>query len=146
MRCQHRAAAHEERRPVAGKLLLAPFGYKPAAALSQKVNSRRWTLIEAYITIEYIKLGDTDKTKETHISSAIIESLFGSYKEHKSPNAMKRDTKQIFFLPLLTRMKRHPTLPASCSKDYLEYVSLSDLATWQHEHLSENRTAKRKKY
>jgi hypothetical protein len=99
-------------------------------------------LIEAYIREENGKRCDRDA--KWHISSDIIESLFGSYKERKSPNAMNGVTKQIFFLPLLTRMKAETGLSNGCFKTFLEHVLLKDLDTWKDSHLSVNRTVKRK--
>ena len=100
-------------------------------------------LMEEYITKEYAKL--SEKHKNWHISSDIIESMFGSYKAKKSPNAMNGVTKQIFFLPILTKMQGDTKIDNSCFKMYLEGVVLNDLNTWRDEHLSVNRVVKRKK-
>ena len=100
-------------------------------------------LIEEYITREYSKL--SEKYKSWHISSDIIESIFGSYKAKKSPNAMNGVTKQIFLLPVLTKMKGDTKINNNCFKIYLERVFLKDLDTWRDSHLSVNRTVKRKK-
>ena len=100
-------------------------------------------LMEGYITGEYGKL--SEQYKNWHISSDIIESLFGSYKAKKSPNAMNGVTKQIFFLPVPTKMKGDTKIDNNCFKGYLERVFLKDLDTWRDTHLSVNRTVKRKK-
>jgi hypothetical protein len=100
-------------------------------------------LIECYIKEEYGKL--SEQNKKWHVSSDIIESLFGIYKERKSPNSMNGVTKQIFFLPLLTEMKRKIPPDTTCFKHYLEDVFLKDLDLWKTNHLSENRVVKRNK-
>jgi hypothetical protein len=72
-------------------------------ALESSPNQRISNLanmIKTYIKKEYSKLSDTNKT--WHVSSDVIESLFGDYKECKPPNKMNGVTKQIFILPLLT--------------------------------------------
>jgi hypothetical protein len=100
-------------------------------------------LIEEYIEKEYSKL--PDENAQWHISSDIIESLFGSYKARKSSNAMNGVTKQIFLLPLQTQMKRETGIDKGCFKRYLDRVSLRDLDTWRNDYLSENRIVKRRK-
>jgi hypothetical protein len=54
-------------------------------------------------------------------------------------------TKQIFFLPLLTQMKSEMEADSGRFKQYLEHVFLKDLDTWKSNHLTENRTVKRRK-
>jgi hypothetical protein len=100
-------------------------------------------LVSEYITKEYGKLAD--RNKRWHISSDVIESMFGSYKERKSPNRLNGVTKQIFILPLLSRMKSAHGMDNDYFKHCLEHVFLRDLDTWRLGHLSENRTVKRKK-
>jgi hypothetical protein len=100
-------------------------------------------LIEEYIKEESGKQNILDA--KCHISSDIIESLFGSYKKRKSPNAMNGVTKQIFLLPLMTRMKAETGIHNACFKTYLEHVFLKDLDDWKDTHLSVNGTVKRKK-
>jgi hypothetical protein len=60
-------------------------------------------LMTEYIETEYNKL--SDKTKKWHISSDIIESIFGIYKGRKSPNKMNGVTKHVFILPHLSNIK-----------------------------------------
>jgi hypothetical protein len=100
-------------------------------------------LTEEYITGEYGKL--SGRHAKWHISSDIIESVFGSYKARKSPNTTNGVTKQIFLLPVMTVLKRDTKNDNGCIKNYLEPVFLKDLDTWRKNHLSENRTVKRKK-
>ncbi|MDR0714370.1 MAG: hypothetical protein LBF89_08955 [Bacteroidales bacterium] len=100
-------------------------------------------LIATYIQKENGKKSIPEE--KWHISSDVIESLFGSYKARKSPNAMNGVTKQIFILPLLTRINAKKGLTSGWFKTCLEYVFLKDLDEWKDEHLSENRTVKRRK-
>jgi hypothetical protein len=116
---------------------------KPLLTSPCKRISAVGRLTEAYIKEEYGKL--PDKNKRWHISSDIIESLFGSYKGRKSPDAMNGVTKQLFFLPALTRMSGDAKIDTGCFKHYLEQVFLKDLDLRRCNHLSENRTVKRKK-
>ena len=53
-------------------------------------------------------------------------------------------TKQIFFLPVPTKMKGDTKIDNNCFKGYLERVFPKDLDTWRDTHLSVNRTVKRK--
>jgi hypothetical protein len=115
-------------------------------ALESSPNQRISNLanmVKTYIKKEYSKLSDTNKT--WHISSDVIESLFGDYKEGKSPNKMNGVTKQIFILPLLTQLQRKIKVDGNAFKIYLEKIQLKDLDTWKNGHLSENRTVKRRK-
>jgi hypothetical protein len=54
-------------------------------------------------------------------------------------------TKQIFLLPLMTRMKAETGILNTCFKTYLGRVSMKDLDDWKDTHLSVNGTVKRKK-
>jgi hypothetical protein len=62
----------------------------------------------------------------------VIESLFGDYKERKSPNKMNGITKQIFILPLLPQLQRKTKEDGNAFKIYLENVQLKDLETWKN--------------
>jgi hypothetical protein len=115
---------------------------RPLLTSSKRRVAAVGKLIEEYLAKECSKL--PDEQARCHISSDIIESLFGSYKARQSPNAMNGVTKQILLLPLRTRMKQKAGIDKGCFKLYLERVSLQDLATWRDDHLSENRTVKRR--
>jgi hypothetical protein len=119
------------------------FAVKMLQASQHQRVSSVGRLIEEYIKEESDKQNILDA--KCHISSDIIESLFGSYKERKSPNAMNGVTKQIFLLPLMTRMKAETGILNTCFKTYLERVSMKDLDDWKDTHLSVNGTVKRKK-
>jgi hypothetical protein len=114
----------------------------PLAASPLPRVSALGRLIAEYIEAEYGRLSAQHKC--WHISSDIIESLFGSYKARKSPNALYGVTKQIFSLPLLTHLKGANAPASGCFKRYLEQVSLRDLTAWKERHLAESRMIKRK--
>jgi hypothetical protein len=115
---------------------------KPLTASGERIAAVE-RLMEEYITGEYGKL--SERYEKWHVSSDIIESMFGSYKARKSSNAMNGVTKQIFLLPVMTRLKSDTKMDKSCFKNYLEKVFLQDLDEWRNTHLSVNRTVKRKK-
>ena len=93
-----------------------------------------------YIEREYNNL--SDESEKRHVSSDIIESMFGAYKGRKSPNKMNGVTKHVFFLPLLTHIKK---MEKEDFKYCLEKTLLKDLDDWKNAHLSENRTVMREK-
>jgi hypothetical protein len=104
------------------------------------INSpnQRISLIEDYINTEYSKL--SDKHKDRHIYSDIIESIFGYFKARKSLNAMNGINKQIFLLSLMTHIKN---LKSNDFKIFTENICLKDLDDWRDVHLSENTTVMR---
>jgi hypothetical protein len=79
-----------------------------------------------------------------HCSSDIIESLFGYYKNRKSPNPMNGVTKQILWLPLITAMKSKKGGMHLNFKEYLEKNTLANINRWRNTHLPKNQTLKRK--
>ena len=93
-----------------------------------------------YIEKEYNNL--SYESGKRHVSSDIIESMFGAYKGRKSPNKMNGVTKHVFVLPFLTNIKK---MKGGDFKYYLEKTILKDLDDWKNTHLSENRTVMRKK-
>ena len=79
-----------------------------------------------------------------HISSDILESIFGVYKERKSPNALHGVTPYVFMLPLLTKSNPESGgLRIDCKKA-LERVFLRDIDKWEKDNLSENLAVKRR--
>jgi hypothetical protein len=54
--------------------------------------------------------------------------------------AMNGVSKQIFFLPVLRKIKGNTKIDNRCFKSYLESVFLKDLDDWLNCHWSENRT------
>ena len=97
-------------------------------------------LMIKYLETEYSKL--SDESQRWHISSDIIESMFGTYKGRKSPNKMNGVTKHVFILPLLANIKKMKRVDFKIS---LEKTILKDLDDWKIAHLSENRTVMRRK-
>ena len=77
------------------------------------------------------------------VSSDIIESLFGGFKERKSPNRMYGVTGFVLILPLQTRLG---TLEDARNMDFkacLERTRTADVKAWERENLPENLAAKR---
>jgi len=95
-----------------------------------------------YLNEEQGKL--TAEKTQWHISSDIIESLFGNYKYRKSPNALNGVTKQVLILPLLTKVDANTSTINICFKTALENVFLTDLNKWKEVTLTDNLTVKRK--
>jgi uncharacterized protein YoxC len=79
-----------------------------------------------------------------HCSSDIIESLFGYYKNRKSPNPMNGVTKQILWLPLTTAIDSKNGVLHLNFKEYLEKNTLANINKWRESHLPKNQTLKRK--
>jgi len=79
-----------------------------------------------------------------HISSDILESIFGVYKDRKSPNALNGVTSYVLMLPLLTKVNSDTGCFAMDFKKALESVFLRDINQWKTDNLSENLVVKRK--
>jgi len=80
-----------------------------------------------------------------HASSDIIESLFGQYKSRKASNPQHGVTPFILFLPILTRKIPDQDCLDIDVKGALENVLLSDLKTWNLDHLVENQVFRKRK-
>jgi len=96
-----------------------------------------------YLRQEMEKLSDAKTT--WHASSDVIESLFGNYKNRKSPNPLNGVTRYVMLLPLLTKINMQTSISTICFKDALESVFLKDLKQWSNDNLTENLTTKRRK-
>jgi len=79
-----------------------------------------------------------------HISSDIIESIFGVYKERKSPNPLNGVTPYVLMLPLLTKSNPESGCFRVDFKNALESVFLRDIEKWEQDNLSENLVVKRR--
>jgi hypothetical protein len=101
------------------------------------------TPVREYLLKEAVKLPSSAEIYNA--SSDMIESIFGSYKFRKSPNALHGVTSCILLLPLLTRMKASGKGLDTDVKANLEKVYMRDLHQWTKEHLTENQTVKRRK-
>jgi hypothetical protein len=80
-----------------------------------------------------------------HISSDILESIFGIYKERKSPNALNGVTRYVLMLPLLTKSDLDSGCIRVDFKEALEDVFLHDIDKWVNINLSENLEVKRRR-
>jgi hypothetical protein len=80
-----------------------------------------------------------------HISSDILESMFGAYKARKSPNALNGVTPYVLMLPLLTKVNPESGSIHVDFKQALESVFLRDIDQWADDNLSENLAVKRRK-
>ena len=94
-----------------------------------------------YFTLETALLGSD---KEIHnVSSDIIESLFGDFKERKSPNRMYGVTGFILVMPLGTQLC---TLQRAAKIDFkaaLERNRIKDIKVWERNNLPANLATKR---
>ena len=97
----------------------------------------------AYLQEESIKL-ENEKSL-WHISSDILESIFGIYKAHKSPNGLNGVTSHVLMLPLLTKSNPKTGCVRLDFKEALEHVFLRDIDKWKEDNLSENLAIKRRK-
>jgi hypothetical protein len=97
----------------------------------------------AYLREEAGKLSTEEST--WHISSDILESMFGAYKARKSPNALNGVTPYVLMLPLLTKVNPVSGCVRVDFKRALESVFLRDIDRWAEDNLSENLVVKRRK-
>jgi hypothetical protein len=79
-------------------------------------------------------------------SSDIIESLFGKYKESKSPNKLYGVTSHILLIPLYTSLMRAKDTKNFNFKTILEEMKIKKLRDWSKENLSPNLVSKRTRY
>jgi SAM-dependent methyltransferase len=96
-----------------------------------------------YLNQEADKLGTQESV--WHISSDIIETIFGVYKERKSPNKLNGVTSYVLMLPLLTKSNPESNCCSIDFKKSLESVFLRDIDTWEKDKLSENLVVKRRR-
>lgn len=94
-----------------------------------------------YFTQETAMLGSDEEVH--NVSSDIIESLFGGFKERKSPNRMYGVTGFILVMPLETQLC---TLQRAAKVDFkaaLERNRIADVKAWERDNLPGNLAAKR---
>jgi len=84
-----------------------------------------------------------DENEVHHISTDLIESLFGYYKQRKSPNRMYGVTSFILVLPLHCRFASLESARDFDFKAALEHNSAADVKAWERKTLPENLAAKR---
>lgn len=93
-----------------------------------------------YFTQETAMLGSDEEVH--NVSSDIIESLFGGFKERKSPNRMYGVTGFILVMPLETQLC---TLQRAAKVDFkaaLERNRIADVKAWERDNLPANLAAK----
>jgi len=100
--------------------------------------------MEQYLEEEVEKLPESSNVC-WHASSDIIESLFGVFKDRKSPNPLYGVTPFIFLLPLYTRIGTKEGCVHFDFKHSLESVFMRDIDGWKKENLFENQVYKRTK-
>lgn len=99
------------------------------------------SMMTGYFTQEAAMLGSDGDAH--NVSSDIIESLFGGFKERKSPNRMYGVTGFILVMPLETQLC---TLQRAARVDFkaaLERNRIADVKAWERDNLPENLAAKR---
>ncbi len=86
-------------------------------------------------------------TKDTvwHMSSDILESMFGIFKNKKASNPLHGVTPFVLYLPVLTRINSEEPVIHCSLKVALQTVSMRDLKDWNKKHLIENQVVKRRK-
>lgn len=99
--------------------------------------------IDLYLQQEQAKLPD-EKTV-WHVSSDIIESLFGTFKSHKADNPLYGVTPFTLALPVLTKVDPEKPKINIDFKQALEGTFMTDLKQWNNDHLIENQVIKRQK-
>lgn len=108
-------------------------------------GSDRMKLLQGYI-LEYFRK-ETSLLKspsEVHnISSDIIESTFGFFKERKSPNKNFGVTSFVLTIPLHTKLRKLDDVECFDVKQRMEATTINDVKEWKREKLLPNQTRKR---
>lgn len=103
--------------------------------------TRLGEMMLGYFATEVSLLKNKDEVH--HISSDLIESLFGYFKERMSPNRMYGVTGFILVLPLHSRLSTLESARTFDFKAALEHNSIADVKAWERKTLPENLAAKR---
>ena len=108
-------------------------------------GSDRMKLLQAYI-LEYFRK-ETSLLKSPsdarNISSDIIESIFGLFKERKSPNKNFGVTTLVLTIPLHTKLRELDDVECFDVKRRMEATTINDVKEWKREKLLPNQTSKR---
>lgn len=102
-------------------------------------NSRMIRLGESirdFLRKEVMQIGA--KVTVYNNSSDIIESLFGKYKERKSPNKLYGITSHVLFMPIYTELSNQKQAKNFDFKAALEEKRIGQIETWSKENLSQN--------
>lgn len=109
-------------------------------------NNRRAMLgleILEYFKEQEVKLGDTNEPR--NISSDIIESTFGIFKQKKSPNKLYGITPFVLFIPLHAKLEKKSAAKSFDFKERLCNVKLKDVDEFAKKHMSINWVTERTK-
>ena len=109
-------------------------------------SSRRAMLgieILEYFKEQEMKLGGTDGPR--NISSDIIESTFGIFKQKKSPNKLYGITPFVLFIPLHAKLENKSATKSFNFKERLCNVKLKDIDAFAKKHMSINWVTERTK-
>jgi regulator of replication initiation timing len=99
--------------------------------------------IKQYIEEEGKKIPDENTV--WHISSDIIEAMFGRYKEHKADNKLYGVTPFVLALPVLTKTDTEKHRINIDFKKALESTTMTSIAAWNDNHLIQNQVIRRRK-
>ena len=99
--------------------------------------------IKGYMTIYEDFLNDQDPDCCIHVSSDIIESMFGVYKNKANNYALTGLTKLNLELPLYCMSQKQVKQLVLLA---LEGISMTDLSQWVEEHSSDNQLIRRLKF
>ena len=102
-------------------------------------NSRMVNLgesIKEYLRNEVMLL-QTDTAPRNNYSD-IIESIFGKFKDSKSPNKLNGITTNILFLPIYTKLKNREQANRFDFKGALEDIRIGDIDDWAKKNLTQN--------
>lgn len=109
-------------------------------------NNRRAKLgleILEYIKLQESKLNGTNDSR--NISSDIIESTFGIFKQKKSPNKLYGITPFVLFIPLHAKIENKSVTKSFNLKERLCNVKLKDIDTFAKKNMSTNWVTERTK-
>lgn len=98
--------------------------------------------------LEYFKQQEEklkDNYESHNISSDIIESTFGVFKQKKSPNKLYGITPFVMFIPLHAKLENKSATKTFNFKERLCNVKLKDIDTFAKKHMSTNWVAARTK-
>ena len=109
-------------------------------------NNRRTMLgieILEYLKEHEAKLNDSNESR--NISSDIIESTFGIFKQKKSPNKLYGITPFVLFIPLHAKLENKSATKTFNFKERLCNVKLKDIETFAKKYMSTNWVTERTK-
>lgn len=96
-----------------------------------------------YLKRESLKLEDENSC--WHISSDIIESVFGDYKYRKASNRLYGVTSFVLFLPVLMKFKKTEKGQNESIKKALANKKMSDIMKWEALNITQNMVVRRRK-